>query len=142
MARVKRSKQLEFLESVPLFEGLSKQNLLKVAKVTDQVTVPAGTILATEGEPGDAFYLIVSGVAVVRRSGRKINDMVAGEFFGEMALVDGGPRSATVKTLEETTVFVINRKDFSSLIEVPKIARKLLTTLSARLRDADRRLIS
>jgi CRP-like cAMP-binding protein len=142
VARVKRAKQLEFLEAVPMFRGLSKADLMKVARVTEQVTVPADTVLAEQDAPGDAFYLIISGVAVVRRNGRKINDMAAGDFFGEMALVDGGPRSATVMTLEESTLFMIHRKDFSSLVGVPSIARRLLEGLSQRLRDADSRLIS
>jgi CRP-like cAMP-binding protein len=133
---------LEFLEAVPLFRGLSKTDLTRVARVTEQVTVPAGTVLAEQGAQGDAFYLIVTGVAVVHRNGRKINDMAAGDFFGEMALVDGGQRSATVKVIEECTVFVIHRRDFSALIAVPSIARRLLEGMSERLRLADTRLLS
>jgi CRP-like cAMP-binding protein len=139
---VKRAKQLEFLEAVPLFRGLSKTDLTKVARITEQVSVPEGTVLAEEGGPGDAFYLLVSGTAVVRRKGRKIAEMGPGDFFGEVALLDSGPRSATVATLEPAALFVIHPKDFATLVAVPSIARKLLAGLAARLRASDRRMLS
>lgn len=141
MARVKRAKQLEFLEAVPLFTGLSKADLTKVARITEQVAVPEGTVLAEEGGPGNAFYLLVTGRAAVRRKGRKIAEMGPGDFFGEVALLDAGPRSATVVTLEAAELFVIHPKDFAGLIGVPSVARKLLAGLAARLRAADRRII-
>lgn len=142
MARVKRAKQLEFLEAVPLFRGLSKTELTRVARITEQVSVPAGTVLAEEGGPGDAFYLLVTGSAVVRRKGRKIGELGSGDFFGEIALLDPGPRSATVETLEDSALFVIHPKDFAGLLVVPSVARKLLAGLAARLREADRRLLA
>lgn len=142
MARIKRAQQLEFLEAVPMFRGLAKKHLVTIARMTEQVTVPADRVLVEQGEPGDAFYLIVSGSGVVRRNGRKIAELSDGDFFGEMALIDGGPRSATVTTLEETTLFTIHRKDFASMLTVPAVARKLLEGLSERLREADRQLIS
>jgi CRP/FNR family cyclic AMP-dependent transcriptional regulator len=141
VARVKRAKQLEFLEAVPLFTGLSKADLTKVARITEQVAVPEGTVLAEEGGPGNAFYLLVTGRAAVRRKGRKIAEMGPGDFFGEVALLDAGPRSATVVTLEAAELFVIHPKDFAGLIGVPSVARKLLAGLAARLRAADRRII-
>jgi CRP-like cAMP-binding protein len=142
VARIKRAKQLEYLEVVPLFRGLSKTELARVARITEQVTVPEGTVLAEEGGPGDSFYLLVSGKAAVRRKGRKIAELGPGDFFGEIALLDPGPRSATVATLEPAALFVIHRKDFAGLIEVPSVARKLLAGLAARLRAADRRLVA
>ncbi len=142
MARMTRAKQLEFLEVVPLFQGLSKWDLLKVARITEQVAVPAETSLAVQDDPGDAFYLIVSGTAVVHRNGRKLGEMGPGDFFGEVALLDGGLRSASVRTTSHTALFVIHRKDFSTLITVPSIARKILAGVAARLRAADRRLVS
>jgi CRP-like cAMP-binding protein len=99
-------------------------------------------VLANQDEPGDAFYLLVSGTAVVRRNGRKLREMGPGDFFGEVALLDGGPRSATVQTLGPATLFVIHPKDFASLLVVPSIARKLLVGLAGRLRTADKRMLS
>jgi len=142
MARIKRAKQLEFLKLVPLFQGLSKTDLLKVARITDQVNVPEGTVLAKQGEPGDAFYLLVSGTAVVRRNGRKLGELEPGDFFGEVALLDRGPRSATVQILTDATLFVTHPKDFASLLTVPSIARELLVGLAGRLRAADKRMLA
>lgn len=142
MARITRAQLLEYLGVVPMFNGLSKKDLATVGRVTDQVTVPAGTVIAEQGATGDAFYLIVSGSALVRRNGRKLSELGPGDFFGEVALLDGGPRSATVTMLEEGVLFVIHHKDFAPLIAVPSIARKLLVGLAARLRAADARLLA
>jgi CRP-like cAMP-binding protein len=142
VARITRAQLLEYLGVVPMFNGLSKKDLATVARVTDQVRVPAETVIAEQGEAGDAFYLIVSGSAVVRRNGRKLGEIGPGDFFGEVALLDGGPRSATVKMLEESVLLVMHRKDFEPLIAVPSIARKLLVGLAERLRAADTRLLA
>lgn len=142
MARVKREKQTELLGEVPLFQGLSKKDLLRVARITDQVTVPGGTRIITQDEPGDAFYLLVSGSAVAKRNGRRLSSMGPGDFFGEVALLDGGRRSATVDALDEATLLIIHRRDFESLLTVPSIARSLLAGLASRLRDSDKRMLA
>lgn len=136
--RMKRSDQVALLEKVPLFKGLNKKHLGMVARSLDEVTVPDGTELTRQGESGDAMYLIASGKVVVRRNGRKIAERGKGDFIGEMALLDGQSRSATVVTEGPVTVFEVHRKDFTRLVDqVPGFARTILAELSHRLREAE-----
>ena len=136
--RMKRADQMALLEKVPLFKGLNKKHLGLVARSLDQVTIPDETELTREGEPGDAMYLIASGTVEVLRNGRKIAERGKGDFIGEMALLDGQTRSATVVARGAVTLFEVHRKDFTKLIDqVPGFARSILAELSHRLREAE-----
>src|SRR5581483_270686 len=79
-----------------LFSSLSRKALASVGKRADEVTVPAGKVLTAEGKPGHEFFLILDGQAVVSRGGRDIAHLGSGQYFGELSLLDRGPRSATV----------------------------------------------
>ena len=129
---------MALLEKVPLFKGLSTKHLGMVARSLDQVTVSDGTELTRQGEAGEAMYLIASGKVVVRRNGRKIAERKKGDFIGEMALLDGQTRSATVVADGAVTVFEVHRRDFAKLLDqVPGFARSILAGLSHRLREAE-----
>jgi CRP/FNR family cyclic AMP-dependent transcriptional regulator len=130
------------LKQVPLFATLSKKDLAAIAGRAELVSVPSGAWLAKEGEPGIACYVLLSGAASVRKKGRKIANLGPGDVLGEMSLIDGLPRSATVQVTEDADVLELHRRDFISLIDQsPGLARKLLSSMSARLRDADARLL-
>ena len=130
------------LATVPLFQGLSSKELGRVARAADEVALTAGSIVAEEGTPGDSFYLLADGAAVVNRDGKKIATLGTGDFFGEMSLLDDGPRSATVQLTRDSTLLVMHRKDFAGIIaDMPGVARKLLQGLAARLREADRKIV-
>jgi len=133
---------LGLLATVPLFQGLSSKELGRVARAADEVALTAGSIVAEEGTPGDSFYLLADGAAVVNRDGKKIATLGTGDFFGEMSLLDDGPRSATVQLTRDSTLLVMHRKDFAGIIaDMPGVARKLLQGLAARLREADRKIV-
>jgi CRP/FNR family cyclic AMP-dependent transcriptional regulator len=137
-----RDAKLDHLQKVPLFAGLSKKELRLVARHTDEVVVKAGQVLCREGESANEFGLIVSGAAEVRRAGRRLAALGPGDFYGEMAILDPSPRSATVTAISACELIVMHRRDFSGLIDsVPGVARKVLAGLARRLREADRRLI-
>jgi len=144
MMRFRHSPQtLELLRLVPLFSGLSQRHLNAIAKVTDEVVVVAGKVLTRQGETGLELILIVDGTARVEASGKEIARRGSGGVIGEMALLDGRPRSATVIAATSMTLLVIERKAFDRLLEtVPGLARKLLIELSSRLREADEALSS
>jgi CRP-like cAMP-binding protein len=126
------------LEDVPLFEGCTRRQLRAVARIADVLEVPAGTVLTKAGDPGDAFFLILDGRVRVEVSPRKRIRMGPGEFFGEMSLLDGGPRTATVAADTDVRVLVIARRDFSLLLsKVPDLMRNLLVVLVKRLRTAE-----
>ncbi|MGH7400157.1 MAG: Crp/Fnr family transcriptional regulator [Candidatus Rokuibacteriota bacterium] len=130
--------KIERLKEVPLFEGCSQRQLRSVAKIARVFDVAAGTVLTRAGEPGDEFFLLVDGTARVEVSAEKRVLLRPGEFFGEMSLLDGGPRSATVVADTPVRLLVISRRHFSALLkEVPGLTQALLTTLSRRVRQAE-----
>lgn len=142
MTRITREQQIERLRGVWLFSQCSKKELAVLARITTPVSVAAGHVLAREGETGGEFAVIVDGTATVTCEGEPIGRLRAGTFFGEMALLDGGPRAATVTADTAMTLLVIQRRDFDALISggMPSVARKMLTVLGERLREADTRL--
>ncbi len=100
--------------------------------------MPAGKILVEEGHIGQEFFLIVDGTASVTRNGRKVATLGPGSHFGELALLDRRPRSASVVSVTDLDVLVMSQRQFNGLLEsVPTIARKMLAALATRLREAD-----
>jgi CRP-like cAMP-binding protein len=142
MALLRRqSDKIAALRQVPLFSNLTKKQLIEVARHTDEVAVAAGTDIATQGELGNEMFVIVAGSVTVRQNGRKITSRGKGDFIGEMSLLDGQPRSATVTTDVDSVLLVVSRRDFSQLLDdVPGLARRILTGLSRRLRETDSKL--
>jgi voltage-gated potassium channel len=124
--------------SVWLFSECSRSELRTIAKVAEPVSVKAGTTVCDEGDVGQTFYFIVNGKANVLRHGRKVAELSAGGYFGELALLDRLPRSATVKAATELDLLVISQKDFNKLLVAsPGLTRKLLVATASRLRNAD-----
>lgn len=136
-------RKLEHLAQVKMFSSLNKKELGLVAKVSDIVNVTEGTQVVVEGQIGHEFYLILNGSATVRRAGRKIASLSAGDYFGEMALLDRGPRSATIVADGHCELLVIGQREFMSVLDqVPAVAHKLLVNMASRLREADTRALS
>jgi CRP/FNR family transcriptional regulator, cyclic AMP receptor protein len=128
---------------VPLFSALSKSDLQQVDRAADRIEVEAGRELVTEGRTGREFFLIIDGTAIVRRNGRKVATLGPGQFFGELSLLDKGPRTATVVAESDMHLFVLGQREFGGLIDgVPGMAAKLLQGLAHRLREADARSVS
>jgi CRP-like cAMP-binding protein len=139
----RQSDKIDLLADVPLFRSLPKKQLQAIARVADEVDVDAGAVLAKQGEQGSAFYVIVTGQATVRRNGRKLAMLGAGDFFGEMSLLDQEPRSATVAMDTDGVLLEVHRRQFSGLLdESPALTRNLLKEMSRRVRELDRRLVS
>jgi CRP-like cAMP-binding protein len=134
-----KSKKVDLLRNVPLFRGLSQRQLEQVARLADEVEVPSGTRLATAGEAGHELYVIVAGEAVVKiPNGRSVR-LRSGEFFGEMSLIDGGPRSAQVEAATPMKLLVVGHREFWTLLrEAPPLTPKIMRALSERLREAER----
>jgi CRP/FNR family cyclic AMP-dependent transcriptional regulator len=126
------------LKSIWLFSGCSSSELRKIRSSLDEVTVPAGKMLVEEGRVGLEFFLIVSGTATVKRNGRKVASLGEGNYFGELALLDRKPRSASVISDTEMNLLVLSQRQFNSLLQsVPTIARKMLAAMAERLRESD-----
>jgi len=134
---------LDHLAQVPLFSTCSRKDLQKLGKASDEIEVKQGKVLVEEGKPGHEFFLIEDGTATVRRNNRKVATLGRGQFFGELSLLDRGPRSATVVADTDMTLVVLGQREFLGVIdEVPAMAHKLLAALAGRLREADTRALS
>jgi len=133
---LRKDVKVELIKRVPLFADCSKNELRQIAETADEIDLPAGTMLTKEGASGKEFVVIVDGAAEVRRRGRKINELGSGDFLGEIALISGAPRTATVKTTEPTRALVLTAPAFRSLMRrVPSIQLKVLAALARRIPD-------
>ena len=131
-----RDQKTELLKGVPLFARCSAKELKQVARIADEIDLPAGQVLTREGDSGREFLVLIEGSAEVRRRGRKVNTMNAGDFFGEIALVSDSPRTATVTATSPVHALVITDRDFRRLLkEQPDIQSKVLAAVAARLQD-------
>lgn len=133
----------EALANVPLFAKLPKKSLNRLSRIVVERSYPAGSVIVREGEAGMGFFLIEKGaVDIVHGPEEKaVNTLKQGEYFGEMALLDGHPRSATVRAVDETTCLVLPRWEF--LAEVrndAEMAIDILEVLSLRIRDLENKL--
>jgi CRP-like cAMP-binding protein len=132
----------EHLAKVPLFSGVPKKDLQKLAKAAEEVEIEAGRTLVDQGRAGHEFYLILEGTAVVRRNNRKVAELGPGQYFGELAILDRGPRSASVVANTAMRVLVLNQRSFVGILDsVPGMAYKMLTVMAQRLREADTRAL-
>jgi CRP-like cAMP-binding protein len=135
--------KIEHLSNVQMFSALNKKELRLIAKAADVSTVKAGTEIVTEGAPGHEFYLIMSGQATVRRNGRKVATLGPGQYFGELALLDRGPRSATVTADTDVELAILSQREFWGVLDqVPNVSEKLLVSMARRLREADAKALS
>jgi CRP-like cAMP-binding protein len=126
------------LKNVPLFRGLSQRQVEQIARLADELEVPAGRRLASAGDTGHELFIIVDGQATVSTKDRRTVKLGPGEFFGEMSLIDGGPRSATVDAVTLMKLLVVGHREFWELLnEAPPLAGKIMRALSQRLRDAE-----
>jgi len=124
---------------VPLFSNLSKRHLNEVAKHADEVSVKAGEVLAQQGSLGLDFVFIVEGKAQVKQDGKVIRHLSEGDFFGEVSLIDGEPRTATVTAETDMTLLVVHRRSFHHLLDtVPGLQKKMLASLCKYLRRAEK----
>src|SRR5262245_7379667 len=140
-ARLGQDEKMTYLQRVHLFEACSTRQLRAIARIAEVHEVPAGEVLARVGEPGDRFFVIVDGSARVEVSPQSQGRIGPGAFFGEISLLDGEPRSATVVADTAMRLLVIPRRDFVTLLrEVPSLTERMLITLCQRLRHAEKAL--
>lgn len=126
-----------FLKSIDLFSQIPGEDLAQVAVIATEETREGGEVIFAEGEDGDALYLVLDGKVRVHRNDRVIAELGERECFGEMAILDASPRSATVTSMEESQLLKISREDFQEILtEKPEIAMGIIKVLTGRLRHA------
>jgi CRP/FNR family cyclic AMP-dependent transcriptional regulator len=134
------------LKNIPLFQALDETELAVMETLAVEKVVPRGTIILNEGDLGDSLFAIASGrvkVFIGDEDGREITLKIlnAGDFFGEMSLIDKEPRSASVAAIDNTTLKILSYQSFHDcLVRSPTIATAVMTALAKRLRDADRKI--
>jgi CRP/FNR family cyclic AMP-dependent transcriptional regulator len=129
-----RDTKVEALRSASLFAGLSRKELTELAKVTEDVDLDTGKVLCKEGQTGQEFFVIMQGEVEITRRGKKLATRGSGEFFGEIALIEDVPRTATVTARTPVRFFVLTRRNFLRLLdEQPRVERKVMRALARRL---------
>jgi CRP-like cAMP-binding protein len=130
---------VDALRKVPIFADLSERELRKILKATEEYSYPAGAVIVAEGSRSEQLFLILKGTVKVRRGGRTVAKMGSGDFFGEIALIDGLPRTASVVADTSVRCRVLLRKEFFEIVDAtPQIAWRVLGTLATRLRERER----
>jgi len=125
------------LKAVPLFSHCTGKQIDFIATQVEDMDFPAGRVLCTEGKSGSDFFILLAGAADVTRKGRKIAKMAPGDFFGEIALVDGGPRTATVTTSAPSRCLVLGPRQFQNVLhQDTDIAHSIMKALTKRVREA------
>ena len=128
---------VEEIARVPLFFGCSNRELQAIARAVKEIDHKAGTVIAREGDPGIGLFIIASGKADVSIGGKKKSSLGKGDYFGEIALLDGGPRTATVTATTPVRLYGLTEWTFRGLMQQdPKIAIKVLVAMAGRLRNA------
>lgn len=132
--RLGKDAKVKLIRQVPLFARLSTKRLRDVAALADEVDVPAGKVLAKEGDRGREFFALLDGEVEVEQGGRLVRRMRSGDFFGEIALVTKMPRTATVTTTTDARLLVITERDFGGLLKNnPDVGRGVAEALTERL---------
>jgi CRP-like cAMP-binding protein len=135
------SSYLKYLAEVPLFAACSNKELQKIAKASDEISIDAGRVLVEQDAVGREAYVVIDGQASVKRGNRKIASMGPGDHFGELALLDGGPRTATVVAETPMTLLVLGQREFAGLLDdVPGLAHKVLANLASQIRELDKKI--
>jgi CRP/FNR family cyclic AMP-dependent transcriptional regulator len=130
--------KLELLERVPLFAGVAREGLEEIGRITEEIDVPAGRALTHEGRHEGYFFVIVSGTVRIERGGRTINTIGAGDFLGEIALLDDGPRTATATTESPCRLLSMTHQRFHGLLDSSLPVRTaILEAVGQRLRALD-----
>jgi CRP-like cAMP-binding protein len=135
------------LAAAPLFSTLSRKELARLGRAVVERTYKKGETIVKEGEQAVAFFIVTKGKTEVSAGSgqkrQKLNELGPGGVFGEMALLDGGPRVATVKAIDDTTCLVLSRWDFVAELRTnPQIAVAMLPILSKRLREVEAKLVA
>ena len=129
---------IDLLKEVSLFSGCSQSELRSIAQLGTPVTVGEGELLTAKGEVGREFFLVLSGIASCRLGRREVAEFTRGGYFGELALLHGGIRTADVVAETDMELLVLDAREFRSMLMAsPGIGVKMLARLAERLADAD-----
>jgi CRP/FNR family transcriptional regulator, cyclic AMP receptor protein len=128
--------KLDLIARVPLFAGLNRREIEFLGKLMDDVDVPDGKVLTREGARGGEFFIVLEGSVRIERDGKELNRLGPGDFLGEIALIDQGPRTATAIADGPVRLMVLTSSAFNSMLsQNPGVETKILRVLASRVRD-------
>jgi CRP/FNR family cyclic AMP-dependent transcriptional regulator len=134
---LRRNEKVELIKRAPLFADCSRGELEQIAQLADEIDLGQGKELTHLGEPGREFFVLLEGEADVTRDGQSLNRLGPGDFFGEIALVEDTPRTATVTATTPVRILVITDRAFRQLLaEQPELQRKVLVALAERVKPS------
>ncbi len=137
--RSSKGTKIKLLKGVRLFSACNDRELARIASLVDEVDVPEGHVLTKEGTPGGEFFVIADGVATATLRKKKLATLGPGSFFGEMSILDHGPRAATITADTPMHLLVLDPRSFVSLLDdVPSVSRKIMRILAERLREVEK----
>jgi CRP-like cAMP-binding protein len=126
--------KLTMLAAIPLFSGLGQKDLVELGRITDEVDLPEGRVLARQGDTADAFYVLIEGTVRIEKDGAVLSEVGPGDFFGEIAMVARIPRTATGITATPCRLLVMSHGQFNSLLrEFPSIQTEVMRALAERV---------
>ncbi|HET9201309.1 MAG TPA: cyclic nucleotide-binding domain-containing protein [Dehalococcoidia bacterium] len=135
---ISADQKVKRLEAIPIFAHANRRQLEHVAAIADEVDVPKGTVLAKQGERGLDFFVIEDGKARVVADGQQMAELGPGDFFGEISLIDGGPRTATVEAAADMKLLIVRKPSFDDLMETSAELRgAVVRALGQRIRELD-----
>jgi CRP/FNR family transcriptional regulator, cyclic AMP receptor protein len=130
--------KVELLRRVPLFATLEPPELTALAGIANVVDVPAGTVLTHEGRHEGYFFVVVTGNVRIDRAGKTVNTLSDGDFLGEIALLDGGPRTATATAVSDSRLLQVTNEQFDELLATtPSVRSAIMAEVGGRLRRTD-----
>ncbi len=139
MLFIKRDQKIEQLKNVPMFSNLNKRQLAELAKHAQSIVIKAGKVLAEQGGQGWEFFFIMEGKAKVLKNGKTIRQLTAGDFFGEVSLIDRKPRTASVIADTDMTLLIVDTRSFDHLLEtIPGLQKRVMFALCGYVRRAEK----
>jgi len=128
------------LSGVPLFADLPKRHLQRLAREADELAFAAGEQIVREGSLGETVFVVMEGRAKVTRNGRRVGEVLPGDFFGELSAIDGGPRTASIAAVTPVRVVRLFRRTLRRLLQdEPQLTVKILDGIVRRIRQVERR---
>ena len=135
---LRRNQKVELIRKAPLFAHCSKRELEQIAQIADEIDLREGKEMTRQGSPGREFFVLLEGDAAVDKDGRRINTLGPGDFFGEIALLESVPRTATVRAEGIVRLLVVGHREFHALMgEFPAVRAAVLDAVAERLRSSE-----
>jgi len=137
--RSSKSSKIKLLKGVRLFSACNDRELGRIASLVDEIDVEPGHVLTKEGAPGGECFIIADGLAIATLRKKRLATLGPGSFFGEMSILDHGPRTATIVADTPMHLLVLDPRSFVTLLDdVPSVARKIMRVLAERLREVEK----